>query len=165
MDWYEAYAFCIWDGGFLPSEAEWEYAAAGGSQQREYPWGSVAPGTASLYAIYDGYYPSGSAASAISVSNIAPVGTATKGAGAWGQLDLAGSVWEWVLDYSAGYGSPCTDCADLTSSNSRVDRGGGFCERPVGLDAAIQIQPVAHGPQPQHRGPMRPHSRSVIAVS
>ena len=23
IDWYEAYAFCIWDGGFLPSESEW----------------------------------------------------------------------------------------------------------------------------------------------
>ena len=44
VNWWESYAFCIWDGGFLPSEAEWEYAAAGGSQQREYPWGSAAPG-------------------------------------------------------------------------------------------------------------------------
>jgi formylglycine-generating enzyme required for sulfatase activity len=45
----EAYAFCIWDGGFLPSEAEWECAAAGGPDQREYPWGSTDPGTANLY--------------------------------------------------------------------------------------------------------------------
>jgi formylglycine-generating enzyme required for sulfatase activity len=95
VNWYEAYAFCIWDGGFLPSEAEWEYAAAGGSQQRDYPWGSVDPGTApNEYAIY-GCHWSGSCASAVS---IAPVGTATKGAGLWGQLDLVGDVYEWALD-------------------------------------------------------------------
>src|SRR5580704_6839465 len=41
--WYAAYAFCIWDGGFLPSEAEWNYAAAGGSDQRAYPWSPAFP--------------------------------------------------------------------------------------------------------------------------
>jgi formylglycine-generating enzyme required for sulfatase activity len=45
ITWYEAYAFCIWDGGFLPSATEWEYTAAGGSQEREYPWGSKGPDT------------------------------------------------------------------------------------------------------------------------
>ena len=79
VNWYESYAFCIWDGGFLPSEAEWEYAAAGGSQQREYPWGSMAPGkkcpgAGCEYAIYGCYYPSGSG-SCTGVTNIAPVGT------------------------------------------------------------------------------------------
>ncbi len=33
-NWWESYAFCIWDGGFLPSEAEWEYVAAGGGGAR-----------------------------------------------------------------------------------------------------------------------------------
>jgi formylglycine-generating enzyme required for sulfatase activity len=112
MNWWESYAFCIWDGGFLPSEAEWEYAAAGGSQQREYPWGSTAPGTSGQYAIYN-------------TMSVAPVGTATLGAGRWGQLDLAGELFEWNLDWFAPYAA-CTDCADLSPASDRVMRGGCF---------------------------------------
>jgi sulfatase modifying factor 1 len=129
VNWYEAYAFCIWDGGFLPSEAEWEYAAAGGSQQREYPWGSTDPGRGNQYAIFgDGvgtcYYPS--VGPCTGVANIAPVGTATQGAGVWGQLDLAGNVWEWNLDSYAAYVDPCADCANLAATASRLVRGGYF---------------------------------------
>jgi sulfatase modifying factor 1 len=127
VNWWEAYAFCVWDGGFLPSEAEWECAAAGGSQQLEYPWGSTDPGTENQYAIYDCQYPSGSPGGCTDVSNIAPVGTATLGAGLWGQLDLAGDLWEWNLDwYAESYVDPCSDCAYLLPASSRVFRGGSF---------------------------------------
>ena len=137
VDWYEAYAFCIWDGGFLPSEAEWEYAAAGGSQQREYPWGSTDPGTTNQYAIYGSYYdddagPAGNGAD----PNIAPVGTATLGAGHWGQLDMAGEVFEWNIDWYAPYVDPCTDCAYLSSTTVRVIRGGNYGGTTVNLQAA-----------------------------
>jgi formylglycine-generating enzyme len=127
VNWWESYAFCIWDGGFLPSEAEWEYAAAGGNQQRQYPWGTTAPGTGNQYAIYDCYYPSGTGpGTCTGVANVAPVGTATQGAGVWGQLDLAGEVFEWNLDFYAAYVDPCTDCAYLTAPSKRMGLGGGF---------------------------------------
>lgn len=132
--WYESYAFCIWDGGFLPSEAEWKYAAAGGDEQREYPWGTTAPGSASEYAIYDCCYPNGmcSAASGrdtcTGIVNVPPVGYAKKGVGRYGQVDLVGSVWEWLVDkYASKYVNPCEDCAYLTgNTTNRVLPGAGF---------------------------------------
>jgi formylglycine-generating enzyme required for sulfatase activity len=142
VNWWESYAFCIWDGGFLPSEAEWEYAAAGGNQQREYPWGSTAPGSACpgtgcQYAIYNCDYPRGAPSglgNCTGVANFAPVGTATLGAGLWGQLDMAGEMWESTLDWYATYVDPCMDCAYLTATvPGRVRRGGGFNTDALGL--------------------------------
>ena len=40
VSWFLAFAFCAWDGGRLPTYAEANYAAAGGSEQRYYPWSS-----------------------------------------------------------------------------------------------------------------------------
>jgi formylglycine-generating enzyme required for sulfatase activity len=133
VTWYEAYAFCIWDGGFLPSESEWEYAAAGGPSpdgQREYPWGSASPDAGLQYAIYGCDYPQ-FGTSCSTVSSIAPVGTASMGAGFFGQLDLGGELWEWNLDANLAYVDPCANCASLPLvSIDRVIRGGFFQSPP-----------------------------------
>jgi formylglycine-generating enzyme required for sulfatase activity len=138
VSWWDAYAFCIWDGGFLPSEAERDYAAAGGSEQREYPWGSTGPGTSNEYAIYGCYYPNGSGI-CTDVTNIAPVGTAALGAGRWGQQDLVGELDTWNLDAATlSFLSPCVDCATLTGPSGQSLSGGSFGDPVEYLAPPIQ---------------------------
>jgi formylglycine-generating enzyme required for sulfatase activity len=124
VTWFEAYAFCIWDGGFLPTEAEWNFAASGGDEQRVFPWGSQDPGIANGYAIYGCHY-AGSGVCLDTDHDIAPVGSVYGGVGRWGQWDLAGNMAEWTLDAYLDYATPCVDCAAQAGSQ-RVFRGGSY---------------------------------------
>lgn len=113
--WYELQAFCIFEGGFLPTETEWNYAAAGGSEQRVFPWSSPPSSTdidcnRANYAACEG--------------SIAAVGSRIGGAGKWGHVDLAGNVWEQTLDGYAEYRTPWNDAAFLDDGTDRVARGG-----------------------------------------
>jgi formylglycine-generating enzyme required for sulfatase activity len=133
ITWYEAMAFCAWDEGYLPSEAEWAYAASGGSAQRAYPWSSPASSTAldCTEANYGGSdYPN----TACAPTGTRAVGsTSPSGDAAWGQSDMGGNALEWVLDWFADYAVPCNDCADLVPGSTRVLRGGDLADVATAL--------------------------------
>ena len=132
VDFYVAYAFCIWDGGRLPTEAEWNYAAAGGDEQRVYPWSSPAGDTSidATRAYYEQLE-----------GPPAPVGSKPMGNGLWGHADLAGNVYEWNLDaYLDPYPSTdCDDCLQATDTGSRSVRGGSFNSYDFDLMVAMRM--------------------------
>ncbi len=128
VTWYEAFAFCAWDGGRLPSEAEWNHAAAGGDEQRVFPWAEPADdynlglavyGCASLPCPGD--------------TGIAQVGARPDGAGRFGHFHLAGNVAEWLRDHIGNlsqYKLPCDDCVEIAGDAPRGRRGGAFDSLP-----------------------------------
>jgi formylglycine-generating enzyme required for sulfatase activity len=148
LTWYEAMAFCAWDGGYLPTEAEWNYAAAGGDDQRAYPWSDT---TMSLgvdrdhasYAEADMVCTGGDDGDPhCTVADLVVVGSKPAGDGRWGQSDLAGNVFEHTLDWYGAYPSNCTDCAQLTMGSggeTRVIRGGAFVDPPSVLRTGNRI--------------------------
>ncbi len=129
VGWFVAFAFCAWDGGRLPTDAEWSYAASGGNEQNTYPWGPATPDPS--YAVYgcsaDGEQPN--TCESPTLADIPTVGSRSpKGDGAWGHADLAGSMFEWTLDWFGNYPLPCTlACADIAGpdpGNGRSAWGG-----------------------------------------
>ena len=84
VNWHEAQAYCRFAERRLPTEAEWEYAAAWSARdgkKRRYPWGEAAPGA--TYA---------------NLESGAPVSVDAYGEGdsAGGCRQMIGNTWEWT---------------------------------------------------------------------
>jgi len=142
-DWYTLYAFCAWDGGFLPTDAQWNYAAAGGDQQRVFPWKTTDDTTKPDYAdIPNGQDPNHTLVNGFRLGEYVvhafclpafpscfSVGTPyrlggdgpahvsapgkKKDIGRWGHADFGGNLIEWTLDNRYSYGT-CNDCANVS---------------------------------------------------
>ena len=113
VSWYDAEAFCEWDGGAkLPSEIQWERASRG-DNGNEFPWGNkFEPGLSNTG---DEDWPMGTA----------PVGSYKKDRSAFGIYDLAGNVSEWVFDWYQPY--PGSDYkSEQYGKKFKVIRGAGW---------------------------------------
>jgi formylglycine-generating enzyme required for sulfatase activity len=114
VTWDEAEAYCGWMGGRLPTEAEWEYAARGGTTKEHYgPLDDIA------------WYRQN--------SGLQPHAVAQKRANRFGLYDVLGNVWEWVYDrYDQNYyqSSPSQDPPGPADGHLRVVRGGSFNDPP-----------------------------------
>ena len=133
VDWATAMAFCVWDGGRLATETEWEWmargvAVGGLSAGRGFTWGDTDPsGSASSPCDHAQWNFCAGDDGAVTrrVGSFAPTG---------GLFDLAGNLWEWVGDRFRFYpdstcwgGAARTDpLCDVASEPTRVGRGGSW---------------------------------------
>ena len=118
INWYEAEAFCRWAGRRLPTEAEWEFAAAaapGVNGKRCYPWGDEEPlpRHANLFG---------------AGARNADVAAFADGDSAWGCRQMFGNVWEWTADWFKPYPGfardPYKEYSEPWFGDHKVLRGG-----------------------------------------
>ena len=106
--WADAAAFAKWAGKDLPTEAEWEFAARGGLEGKEYAWGDeLAPGGAMRANYWQGLFPFANTLQD-GWERTSPVRAFSPNG--YGLYDMIGNVWEWTADWWQENRKKTADC-------------------------------------------------------
>jgi formylglycine-generating enzyme required for sulfatase activity/tRNA A-37 threonylcarbamoyl transferase component Bud32 len=135
VSWQEAQDYCAWRGGGLPTEAQWEKAARGGLEGAQYPWGDEPP-VCTLGAV--------NGANWDCPPDYWLLAAGQFGANGYGLHDMAGNVWEWVVDWYGSYdtGSVRINPTGPSSGSNRILRGGGIGYSPDYLRAGVRERTI-----------------------
>jgi formylglycine-generating enzyme required for sulfatase activity len=127
VSYRDALAYCEWAGKRLPTEAEVEYAARGGLEQKRYVWGDeLMPGGRHMCNIFQGKFPT------YNSGEDGFIGTAPVDAfepNGYGLYNMAGNVWEWVFDWWSPdfhVTGPRDNPIGPPTGERRVNRGGSY---------------------------------------
>jgi len=127
VSWNDTAAYAAWAGKRLPSEAEWEYAARGGLEQKLYPWGDeLLPSGEHRCNIWQGSFPHQNTVED-GFAGVSPVDAFPEND--FGLLSITGNTWEWCADwFDAEYHVYATRVNPVgpPAGTARVLKGGSY---------------------------------------